>query len=486
MLAPSKLAALLLGLALVASACTGGGDVETVVEPEPTAVAATAQPTEPPAPVPSEPPSTAAPTAPPVEQPTPVPTATVPAGFMLCFPVTVDGEQRETVAVDTDGDGLDDDCEYADHVQEGEVDEGEPEDGEVDEGEPATVEPTPTPTAEDDFVLVTSIKRRGMFYYDQPLPLSDNGTRVLAGWAGDPTCRWFNRWWDGEAWTEQVQNMWEGVVSEEGTDPILPSDNLRPLLPEHPRRHCGFMIDHHPLTCTAVTPAACVIEADGTATATRLLSYHEVDGFISGHPFRNGLYHRAPDADTPNVPESVALAYISNCLNEWSTYVLSRIPFYEMNVPAEVGCNMLWAMMTSPINTMGVVDIACVWEQFKNLFLRGGDRLSALVETGWAEHCGSWLDPNPDLPLNERCENLFLRVNPNGNLAELRATSLCFFDPSYRVSISERERVTRQQLVELTGRCAELSFLANVVVAFATIDLPTDVAFVNPSTVTHC
>ena len=100
---------------------------------------------------------------------------------------------------------------------------------------------------------------------------------------------------------------------------------------------------------------------------------------------------------------------------------------------------------------------------YKEVFFRGGDRVSSRVLVGYAEVCDSWLDPEPDRPLNERCEDLYHRVDPSGAyIRELRDGLQCLFNPTRRLAQTRDDPLER---IESTGRCGELSLLSEILAA---------------------
>ena len=471
----------MLGLVLLASACNGDSS-DPVVEPP---LVDTAEPTDA-ASQTAEPDETSASTAQP--EPAPLPTVIVvtpvpdPAADrhaetavdLTCTPIEIHGEPHATRPVDTDGDGLEDDCEYADHVHEEESPD------EATDSEPVVAEPTPEPTVDID-----TIERKGAFDRDAPFELSADGDSVLPGWWNDPVCRAANRWWDGEQWTNRVQRESLGdnneIIVNEGTDELLPTDNVRPLLPSHPRRHCGFYVDTYPLSCTGVTPPACEIDAEGNVTATRVMTYSELEAAIAGHRFTDSLLHSGPEAEWPNVPSDVALSHISVCLQESSDFVFARVPFFRINTPIEIACNMVWAITALPINSRGI-DIECAYSTFRDLYLKGGDIISPLIQTGWAEKCESWLDEGltqPASDMNARCMELFEGYNSTQSSAVLTNSQLCLFNPQLRPD-------DPAQQLRTTGRCAELSMLADVVLNFAELELPGNIAWPTEDTLYIC
>ena len=392
--------------------------------------------------------------------------------------------------MDTDGDGKPDECQYADH-ENGEASVEATVEPSVESTVEATAEPTPESTLSPDVCLAPKIRNEDgecvepitgpIFEAFEKFEVSEDGTGVLAGWVSDPLCRAAYRWWDGEQWTERVRL--KATDSVEITDPILDSDLIRPLEPDHPQHHCGFMEDHYPLTCAAVSPAACTLDSESRPTATRVMAYREIKDSLD-HPYERFILHRSSEGDWPNLSDEVALSYLTDCLTGWDGYVMLRLPFVALDAPAELACNVVWALMAYPVNTL-LVDVDCAWENYKEVFFRGGDRVSSRVLVGYAEVCDSWLDPEPDRPLNERCEDLYHRVDPSGAyIRELRDGLQCLFNPTRRLAQTRDDPLER---IESTGRCGELSLLSEILAAsWVSTPLPPEYKQVSQQTQIYC
>lgn len=320
------------------------------------------------------------PTAEPTEAPAPVPTPVA----VVCNPSTLHGERHEMVPVDTDGDGVADECRAPhDHPHE----------------EVAIPDPV-----------------------------------VEADWYADPSCRNHWRYWNGYIWTRHVAV--DGVQSEDPLGPIegypapvpgvppdcdatqvgdafytgdisgpedCPNDSARNIVTapfdsdqDGVADVCavvGTGVVLRPLTaaelgCVGPNPA-CRIGDNGWPVATRLVSHQELVASNGYNP--NLLHDHAPDVDT-----DITLGYLTACLQEWSLFVPSRYDRFAYGGTPVQTCSMVWRQMAYPINNLGAdVDMQCVWDAFENVYLRNGTAVSAAIHTGWAEKCGSWLDPNP-------------------------------------------------------------------------------------------
>ena len=375
----------------------------------------------------------AKPTPEPVEAPTAVATPAATPVAVVCEPATTHGEQHEMVPTDTDGDGIADECRLP-HEHPHEVIE------------------VPEPTVE-------------------------------AAWLPDPSCRNEHRWWDGYMWTRNVGNG--GVQTE---DRFVGDEDYPPPVAGVPPNCDGGVSDiffsgdisgpedcpNTPsgvvtapfdsdqdgvadvcavlgsdavlrpmgaaeLGCNAVSPAACTTGSDGWPVATRLMTHDEI---AATGTYRDGqLSVVAP----VSVPESAALGYITECLQGWSTYSLARYDPIVFHASPVSACNALWRLPVNAIDHLGA-DPRCVWDAFVDLYLEGGPIVAPNIQTGWAERCASWLDPNPGLQFIDKCLALFERVSSSqyNSLQLGQRVSICTFD---------EQTYTAH---ELGGRCSQL------------------------------
>lgn len=226
----------------------------------------------------------------------------------------------------------------------------------------------------------------------EPAPTPTPET-AAADWYPDPTCRNQWRWWDGQQWTSSV-----GDGGPPTRDPIRPGDNLpdpgEPFDCPDPAAQSAAE-----LGCVGDNPA-CRIGADGLAYATRIVSYDELTdsgGFdVSINPY------------VPDVAESVALGYLTDCLQEWGAFVPSYTPLFRFTATPVQACSAVWRYTAYAVNHLGVSDVDCVWGSFERLMLRGGAYYRDYAHSGWAETCASWLDPIPERQVPEWCAALDL------------------------------------------------------------------------------
>ena len=407
---------LVTSFAVAASACgsdNGGGDEAVVpvptVEAEPTVVdeAVEVEPTPDVEPT-AEPEPTAAPTVV-VELPVETPEPTV-------VPVpTVEAEPAPTASPTE---------EPAPEV------ELEPEP----EPEP-TVEPVPEPTPTAAPTPVST-----------PAPEPDSQLAVLA-WFTDPTCRFFWRLWDGQAWTATVAN--DGVEMEDALlagevfpDPVpgvYPdsrgdgfADRCRsqelesavttgkwfsdptcryvvrwwdgsawtawvgeagekvidPLSPSDflvppPGSHDG---------CSFFDPPDTSAEGLGCTGENPACAIGD-DGQVSAVRIMShselvdskGFSDGLPiNPYTPNVSLDVALGHITDCLRSWDDFIGSGSDRYKFTASPVMACNAIWRQTAYAVNHLGVSDIECVMGHYEQLWLFGGAEKARRAHGGWA------------------------------------------------------------------------------------------------------
>ena len=362
-------------LAVAVSACGGGGDPGTAPavvlagtpdgEPVPPATvpAPRAQITAPAAPglaaAPTAAPEPAqAPTAGAVSGPTPAPTAALfpeEPEDAVCGPASV--------AVDTDGDGVLDDCleDFAFNPKPDPTAKPDP-----------VVQPTPDPTAKPDPVV-------------QPTP--------------DPTA---------EA-TPVVQPTLEPTPE--------PTAEAAPVVQP-------IVVADYSTVCADPAPAGepgLGTGSDGGPCAVRLLTRGDLlatglfDVGAPGSPAGGrGLFLQRADY-MPNVPDAEALAHVTDCVRAEPPggYLgaggKARMPDEATTFQA---CNVLWQMAAGPINHAGMrPEARCVYETFALFHLWG---IYSLDHTpgdwqryGWGDVCHSWIDPEPDRTFLEKCHWLY-------------------------------------------------------------------------------
>ena len=205
-----------------------------------------------------------------------------------------------------------------------------------------------------------------------------------ADWFPDPTCRNSHRWWSGLRWTGDVANS--GASSE---DPLRSGESYPPPVEgETPDCSGPVPLSAEVLGCTGPNPA-CRIGDDGWPVATRLVGYQEL---VATNGYASDMLHpHAPDADN-----QTTLGYLTTCLQEWSLFVPSRYDELSYGGTPVQTCSMVWGKMAYALNHLGAdTNVQCVWDAFESFYLRNGQANSRYAYTGWAEKCGSWLDPYP-------------------------------------------------------------------------------------------
>ncbi len=458
--------------AVAVSACGGGGDSGTAPavvlagtpdgEPAPpaTAPAPRAQITAPAAPGPAAAPTAApepaaaptaapepaqAPTAGAVSGPTPAPTAALfpeEPEDAVCGPAGV--------AVDTDGDGVLDDCleDFALNltpdptakpdpvVQPTPEPTAKPDPVVQPTPEPTakpdpvaapTPEPTPAPTAKADPVAAPTPEPTAKATpVAEPTP---EAVHVYSGWHLDPTCRNDYRWWSGLRWTEDVSNPGSG--SEDGPDPLQagedhgpPSDEQQQRCEEATAAPQPIVVADYSTVCADPAPAGepgLGTGSDGGPCAVRLLTRGDLlatglfDVGPPGSPAggRGLLLQRADSM--PNVPDAEALAHVTECVRAEppggypGASGKARMPDEATTFQA---CNVLWQLAAGPINHAGMrPEARCVYETFILFHLMGVYSLDHTPgdwqRYGWGDVCYSWIDPEPDRPFLEKCHWLY-------------------------------------------------------------------------------
>ena len=328
---------------------------------------------------------------------------------------------------------------------------------------------------------------------DDPAPVPEPTARpdpvVAADWYPDPVCRNGWRYWDGYEWT-----AWVGNDGERSEDPLGESEDPDPPAEGDKTSDCANRL--RPLTaaelgCDSPDPA-CRIGGDGWPVATRLVSLEELRA-------TGGYNHQFVEDDYwPDVPEHVALGYLTRCLQEWGRYVPSPYDRWTFGGTPVQTCSAMWKNMAYPVTYLGAgqePDLQCVYERFERLWLRGHRVAFEHAHTGWAEYCGSWLDPQPVREVPDDCSlplpDYYERASSTDGWAEwsvyttvafpdeeafrqwwcnlwLRCDDLYHQIAPKRADLSPDDPCRRvltgiQTLVARKGRCAELAQL-NVLV----------------------
>lgn len=416
-------AAILVAVAVIASGCGGGGDT---AQPPAAAPAQTAEPAQTPAPTPEPSPPPAEPTLAPepspagVAAPTPAPASLEPAVVegesdtpqvpVACGTAPIHGQPHELVAVDTDGDDIPDSC-VPDHEHPHELPDFGPSTGSEspEPAIPATAEPGTGSGPRQD------CERAGGAWDDatgecetgggagpvvEPTEEAMPDNVLPESWLRDPSCRNVWRWWNGQVWTAWVANA--EVTSE---DPLRDGENFGLPTSESLEPDCppeGIHLDEYPFTaaelgCEGPVPA-CFINDNGLPQATRLIS-HQV--LVDSGGYHSNLLHD----HAPNVDEATTLSYLSDCLVHWPVYQESRYEMFQFTGTPIQTCSVVWRLMAYPINLLGAEgDLECVWDAFEGLYLFNRRIVSRYIRTGWAEKCGSWLDPHPDRAIDPECQ----------------------------------------------------------------------------------
>ena len=181
-----------------------------------------------------------------------------------------------------------------------------------------------------------------------------------------------------------------------------------------------------------------------TPRATRLLTDEEIIEVTRAAGWENDPY-----VLPQGVPEAQALGWITECLFNPGAISVINDAGYADN-PAVV-CNKYYRYMSHPLNWLGyLADRQCVWD----LYMKKIDPWQVTTNergnsaAGFAVHCKSSLDPDPDRPMHLRCWDLFERVNPEGAEAErwIGPSALCYRIPP--------------TVVDGT-RCTQIRWLAN-------------------------
>ena len=265
-----------------------------------------------------------------------------------------------------------------------------------------------------------------------------------AGWFRDPTCRHELRWWSGLRWTGTVTG--DGGNTE---DPLTGSDALMPPGPGWPVDLCEkqgtmvaeFTLGAEELGCVDPDPA-CVIDDNGLPRATRLVTYQEL---VDSRGYRPNLLHdHAPEG----LSQEIVLGYLSECLTEWPTFGPQILRYGGTPVQT---CSMVWRDMAYPITYLGALDDhRCVWDAYKDFYLRTGQLVAPYIHTGWAEKCASWLDPHPVRQVLGDCrlpDGYYTLLSTDGRFAD------------YGLSLDDPElspEAVRRRWCGLLARCNDL------------------------------
>ena len=253
---------------------------------------------------------------------------------------------------------------------------------------------------------------------------------AVEGWKPDPTCRYDFRWWENRQWMVDAVNSGE----DPERDFLLVSDGYLPL--PGPPVDCDNKAEaSFAFPCDDPAPSGepgVGIGGDGLPCATRLPEI--------GDPL---FWNSGVRADSPNVwrysqrdsyyyrPEGVsdaeALGYITACLRGGAVagggdaYPVSWLSYANWG-PAPPGwpeslqpgdyltvfqeCADNWSRSAHAINFGGMGNnLTCVYDAYLDFHLReiSEDSVYEGWTVGWAEKCGSWVDPVPDRSFVEKC-----------------------------------------------------------------------------------
>ena len=298
-----------------------------------------------------------------------------------------------------------------------------------------TVEPVPEPAPTADPTPVST-----------PAPEPEPEPVVLV-WFADPTCRFFWRLWDGQAWTATVANdgvdmedaLLPGEVFPEPVPGVYPDsrgdgfadrcrsqefesaatsgnwyadptcryvvrwwdgsawtawvgeggvkviDSLSPsdFLVPPPGMHDGCSFFDPP--DTSAEGLGCVGENPACVVGDDGLASAVRIMSLAELNESGGFRDDNPiNPYTPNVPLDVALGHITDCLRSWDDFIGSGSDRYKFTVSPVMACNAIWRQTAYGVNHLGVSDIECVMGHFEQLWLFGGDTKGSYAHGGWA------------------------------------------------------------------------------------------------------
>ena len=252
---------------------------------------------------------------------------------------------------------------------------------------------------------------------------------AVAGWKSDPTCRYERRWWENRQWTIHVVNSGE----EEQQDFLLVGDGYLPL-PGPPVDCADRGEPSYAFPCDTPAPSddpGVGIGGDGLPCATRLPEMGDPLFWNSGWHANPAIWEKAQSDDYwykhEDISDAEALGYITACLrggtvrgggDAYPDSYSSQGPWEGDNyLSVFQECADTWSKSAHAVNFGGMRDsVACVYDTYLDYWVRGtSDQVwyeyvwAATGETirnwgvGWAEACGSWVDPVPDRSFVEKC-----------------------------------------------------------------------------------
>ncbi|WP_419846107.1 DUF2510 domain-containing protein [Candidatus Poriferisocius sp.] len=256
---------------------------------------------------------------------------------------------------------------------------------------------------------------------------------AVEGWKPDPTCRYDFRWWENGQWMVNAVNSGEDAEQ----DFLLVSDGYLPL-PGPPVACPNLVAASFAFPCDNPAPSdepGVGIGDDGLPCATRLPELGDpmfmASGSRSDPPglwlrYEKDSYYYKPE----RVSDKEALGYITACLrggavsgggdaypDSYPTYANGPTPpdGWHWSQPGDYlsvyqECADNWSRSAHAINFGGMgSNLTCVYDAYLDFHLRTPDSVRyGLYESGswyvgWAEACGSWLDPVPDRSFVEKC-----------------------------------------------------------------------------------
>ncbi len=277
----------------------------------------------------------------------------------------------------------------------------------------------------------------------------------VADWYLDPTCRHEFRLWDGWVWTDSVFD--NGV---EPTDQMrfedAPADPGEPTGCDEPGSDAGHVywtLEAIIEACSDPDPSdepGVGTGSDGWPCADRLLARSELSAtglfWSESRPRPGGGYDWGflqPADLLPAVPVSEALLYITECLRlaPEDGYPGPAEPWH-IRFPAEATaaqtCNVAWQMAAGPVNHAGMrLEARCVYKRIADHYHWGAftadswDEETPRSGIGWANKCGSFIDPEPDRTFLEKCYWLYGHYIGH----ELAAERIRLYDQCYQYNL---------------------------------------------------
>ena len=316
----------------------------------------------------------------------------------------------------------------------------------------------------------------------------------ISGYKPDPTCRHDYRVWHHREWTVFVKSG-----DEETADFMLVADGYLAL--PQAAVDCDNRVASFAFPCDNPAPSdepGVGIAGDGLPCATRLPEMGDPLFWNSGGPSNPRLWELAQLDSYYYKPEGVsdaeALGYITACLRggaagegyraypvSYPSYTNGTTPPPGYTPPGEPlsvfqECADIWSKAAYAINFGGMGNsVACVYDAYLDYWLRRTsdgvlyepDPIGVQIAeehglearpyrvVGWAEACGSWVDPVPDRSFTEKC--VWLRGHYIGHNEALQREAANGDCTNVRGSIIRLEQLTnvcihRYMLVAMAKR----------------------------------